>query len=234
MFWERRQLAESSKTATGNITEDLQAIRELIRPGTYGFDVYVIENRFPWSPPASEEAIERLRTRVPEVPDEVIEIFGVTENLIAGFLNFRDGLDGVHQYSRAYTISEIGTPTSFSNETREFAEDDDGWVPDGDFLRVAQDLRVATGGPHTGVIYTGASEGWQRSAYRFSDVVACTRELYENGWFELIDFTGRLEKSEGFEAVYSELVLPTIQRWHCSPRIATLMRYSEPSRPLDL
>ena len=59
--------------ATGNITEDLEAIRELVRPGTYGFEVYEIEGWFPWSPPATEEEIEAARARVPGRPDEVPE-----------------------------------------------------------------------------------------------------------------------------------------------------------------
>ncbi len=220
--------------ATGNITEDLEAIRDLVRPGTYGFEVYERDGLVPWSPPATEEEIEAARMRLPELPDEVIEIFRVSLNIEAAALRFQDGLDGVQRYSRQERIDHIGCPMFFSNGVTEFVEHDGGWVPDGDFLHIGLDISVATGGPHTGVVYLAAFEGWRRIAYRLSDVVACTRELYESGWFSLIDFHGLFQKTAEGQAAKDSLVMPIVERWHCSPVVAAVGPHVEPPRPPDL
>ncbi len=220
--------------ATGNITEDLEAIHELVRPGTYGFEVYERDGLVPWSPPATEDVIEAALARLPELPDEVVEIFRVSANVEAAALRFQDGFDGVQRYSRQEQVDHIGCPIFFSNGVTEFVEHDGDWVPDGDFLHIGLDVSVATGGPHTGIVYLAAFEGWQRVAYRLSDVIACTRELYENGWFEHWGLTGLRDTTERYNVLYGELVVPAVQRWHCSPRVATVMRHVEPSRPPDV
>ena len=82
------------------------------------------------------------------------------------------------------------------------------------------------------------NEGYraQRIGYRLRDVVACTRELYENGWFTFFERKLRnpLEYDGELEEKIAELVLPVVEKWHCSPRVACLVRHTEPSPPADL
>ena len=40
--------------------------------------------------------------------------------------------------------------------------------------------------------------------------------------------------TDGWEILYGELVVPALQRWHCSPVIADLPHHVEPPRPPDL
>ena len=225
--------------ATGNITADLEAIRALVRPGTFGFEVYEIEGWFPWSPPATDKEIEAACARMPGLPDEVIEIFRVSANVVAGGLNFKWGLEDMAPYHKQEyyegTGRAIGFIPSDDLHTDISVENDNGWVPDdGDIVFLGNSSAMPTTGPHLGVVYTTGFLGWQRAAYRLSDVVACNRELYENGWYEHLDFNGRFNKSDEFGSVFEELVQPVIDRWHCSPRIASLGRHVEPSRPPDL
>ena len=200
--------------ASGNITEDLEAIRDLLRPGTYGFEVYEIENWVPWSPPASEEEIGAAKSRLPGLPDEVVEIFRLSANVVAGGLDFKWGLADVAAYDRQQYIDSTGFGIGFvpsdDLHTNKTIEDDNGWVPqDGDLVFFAG-FAMPINGPHMGVIYTGGHLGRQRAAWRLRDVVACTRELYENGWYEHWDLTGLRDTSETYNELYGELVVPTI------------------------
>ena len=148
--------------ATGNITEDLEAIRQLVRPGTFSFDVYERDGLFPWSLPATEEEIDAASARLPGLPDEVIEIFRVSANVVAGGLNFKRGLDGMTVYDREFYISATGFGFGFKPsdelDANRTVEDDDGWVPnDGDLVFLGSNLAMPTTGPHSGVVYWGGA-----------------------------------------------------------------------------
>ena len=211
----------------------------LVRPGTYGFDVYERDGLFPWSPPATGEEIEAARMRLPGLPEEVIELYRVSANVVAGGLEFKRSIDGITAYDRSLLLAEEGFGIGFSPsdhlETNRTIENDDGWVPgNGDILFLGGGFAMPTNGPHLGVVYVPGGMGYQRAAYRLSDVVACTRELYENGWYSHKDISTPPSKRAEQENYIRDLVMPTVQRWHCSPRVAALARHTEPRRPPDL
>ncbi len=236
---------------TGNVVEDLEAIRKAQVPGTYMYDIHVQAGRVPWWRPASGLAIKFLKEEIPEVPDDLIDLLSVTEVPASGILDFMGPIgSGYHGSLRAYSsavhsdIAPFGFVPSdeIHRKTNRTRDDDDGWVPDGDLFWFQvqnnnRNLGMAMGGPNHGRVYS-MNEGYraQRIGYRLRDVVACTRELYENGWFTFFERKLRnpLEYDGELEEKIAELVLPVVEKWHCSPRVACLVRHTEPSPPADL
>jgi len=228
--------------ATGNVVEDLEAIREAQIPGTYLYDIWERLRLVPWAPPASRLAITCLQEEIPDISDDLLDLLSVTEVPAAGILDFMGPLGTNFGGSLVASSQEVNSciaPWSFvqSDDLRS-RDNDDGWVPDGDlFWFQAQNnnrnLGMAMGGQNDGVVYSMSfGSSIQRIAYRLRDVVACTRELYENGWFRYFDNNER--RAPDLEERIVELVMPTVARWHCSPRVACLVRHEEPIRPADL
>ena len=208
----------------------------------------------PWAPPASEGAIQRLRDVIPEVPNDLVSLLLVTEVPAAGILDFMRPLGPSAGGSLAAYSGEVNSsisPLSFvrsdasHHATNRLFDNDDGWTPEGDLFwlqaqRNERNLGMAIGGPNHGRVYSMGGSLIQRIAYRLSDVVACTRDLYENGWFSYY-YTDTYAPPGSFdhdpielEERVAELVTPVVDRWHCSPRVACLVRHTEPTPPPDL
>jgi len=236
--------------ATGSVVEDLEAIREAQVPGTYMYKYWDHLGLVPWTPPASGLAIECLKQEIPEVPDGLVDLLSVTEVPATGILDFLQPLGtnfGGSLLAYSEEVNRDIAPLSFvpsdaiHYETNRTLDNDDGWVPEGDDLAWFQtnnndrNLGMAVSGPIRGRIYSlNSLYQIQRVSYRLSDVVACTRELYENGWFSYFVWGNYDSNSAEFEERIAELVMPTVARWHCSPRVACLVRHEEPIRPADL
>ena len=243
--------------ATGNVVEDLKGIREALVPREhlYMYKYHVRDGLVPWAPPASELAIRRLIEEIPAVPQDLLDLFSVTEIPAAGILDFEEPIGAGFEGSftaRSEVINDNIMPLAFirSDEiyrrTNRTHDNDDGWVPNGDlfWFQVGNDhqpLGMAIGGPNHERVYTmNLLWGIQRIAYRLRDVVACTRDLYENGWFHYFDHPDKLVGPKRrhdpieLEERVAELVTPVIDHWHCSPKVACLGRHTEPTPPPDL
>lgn len=221
-------------TATGNITEDARAIQELIAPGsrtTLGH-----HGPWPWVPRADEIDISIARSQYEFFDEQVVELLWVTEQFTAGYFVNRESLRA-HLHASP-KVSDLAY--ALSNEVvGELL-----FEPTGDILwfckASGQSVGVEMGGPNHGRLLAPPWHlgfEWRTLAWSLSDAVACTRELYEAGWFQwernpfhYPDYW--TESALPQEEMYPTLA-PIIDRWNCSPLIAEFDEtyHREPEHP---
>ena len=220
-------------TASGNISEDLPVVRQMMQQ--IG-DPDIHFGRTPWwGKPASEESLDALSAEFGELPQDVIDFYRVTD--IASFTVFDDILkpsellgadEAVMPYSKAI---QRDYPEPFENNRPQ----GHGLLPMSTSINGA--LLIELGGPDHGRAIrplVGDDDYFRTHGWSLSDVIACTRELFEFGWYQ----DNGPERSYKKTPVDDELlttVRPILDKWNCSPLVAgfwTPYAY-EPHRPTN-
>ena len=221
-----------SVAATGDIQEDLPAIRKIIQDVGNG-DMHF--NRHPWwGEPASEEAIRSLTDQFGELPQDVIDFYRVTN--IATFARF----DAIMAPQAILERAKHGVPYSEADHI------DAPWlfennVPTGAILPMSLQedwgCLIELSGPDHGRVMSPSSGDrnyFRTLAWSLSDAVACSRELYEFGWYQNDGVRGDIVKPKHDDALLAR-IQPILDKWNCNPLLAMFHNpYGyEPERPTN-
>ncbi|MFT7474218.1 MAG: hypothetical protein ACI81L_001139 [Verrucomicrobiales bacterium] len=209
--------------ASGSITIDVEAIRELVAPGSHSTQF----RQWPWSAPTSDTTLARALSEYDQLPSEVVELFSITESFTAGYFQLELPLQDVLDY--AATLTELAFDMVGEPPTGNLF-----WLSENDPPRSA----VEVGGScHGRLLSADPQIGWRTIAWSLSDAIACTRELYEADWYQwdrnpCYNTQDRKVVRARQEKMYPVLK-PIIDRWNCSPYIAQFddSFYHEPDRP---
>ena len=206
--------------ASGQVGIDLEAIRnfQASSPDRFDFNRYVDE-LWPWEEPMSEQVRRDLQASLPDLPSDVLEMFGVSRRFIAGELSFEWDDPDVQRASYGLLWLAIEGSMDYPRWRSEREGFTCRLAIDGYPKAIGSwvERRVANvelfGENHGRVVLHRANTHNQYElfyssptmAWSVSDLIACTLELYESGWqfertiTEFAEVERRIATSEWFE-----------------------------------
>ena len=240
--------------AVGDVSEDLAWMR-----GRVG-DLLASDrmHSWPWEPPANAADLKEFSDSYPGLPSDVCELFSVSRKLVIGDTALWGDfvLDGAERIkSSRYFMMEMGILQDCSYRYR--SQRPDPFVLDGLPVTIGLGLEgcylfVELYGEDHGrvvVVRLNTHDEFQVSertlAWSVTDLVACTRDLYESGW----RFESSLDGDEWMRVgpAYAEdrdawqddererigSVIPILDRWNCGDPTIPFERWQvEPREPV--
>ncbi len=176
-----------------------------------------------WGPPASEEAIDNAVGNLPELPDDLRLGASIASTIEAGWMRIFT-IDGVDHVDHITTFLRGLTTDHYLGEPMPGPH----LRPQGKLLQIGGDQHecvIELEGDHPGRLWNfwwGYERFWHPVAWSLADLVACTVDLIEIGWYQF-----RAEGPHGPEQVKTnedalEFTADILERWACNPLILQL------------
>ncbi len=184
---------------------------------------------WPWPDSESPQAYEVMKETYGVVPPTVFDLYSVTRSFAAGQVLLAPLEDAVSWKDKFDELAKECGPGS-------------GFWPSGEILwlnpGLDETVALQVGGEDDGRVFELRWEDgfeWRTLAWSLTDLVACLRDLHEQGWFAWeANPMLRHEHPVDPESLVDSL-MPIVDRWNCNPRIAGFVSpYArEPERPTD-
>ncbi len=205
--------------ATGDVAQDLLAIREIVK--TLPAAPHLRE---PWwgAPTTDLEIFAKANRVFGELPDDVVDFYRTTDRASFGCFDEIIGLDMATDRREDFSYAH----NEQSQAHFPFLFEEDRPQSDSIFVMSATNDRgclVEIGGPDHGRVIFPPTYGqyWRTLAWSLSDAIACIRDLYEAGldWYRP-QTDGHGNPVRAPEDLEFDRVQPIIDRWNCNPIIA--------------